>query len=115
MSEIDEVRYERVGAAAVLTIDRPARRNAVDGPTAERLLGHFAALLDGMAADRTLMAVIRTSLSLISFGFTIYKVAENLVAEENQGVSVLMRGLVYERVVLSGGPLGIMAAALDIA
>jgi enoyl-CoA hydratase len=34
----DEVRYERVGAAAVLTIDRPQRRNAVDGPTAERLL-----------------------------------------------------------------------------
>ena len=31
------VRYERVGAAAVLTIDRPERRNAVDGPTAELL------------------------------------------------------------------------------
>ena len=31
------VRYERVGAAAVLTIDRPERRNAVDGPTAEQL------------------------------------------------------------------------------
>ncbi len=34
-----------------------------------------------MAADRTLMAVIRTALSLISFGFTIFKVAQNLVAE----------------------------------
>ncbi|HVE67293.1 MAG TPA: crotonase/enoyl-CoA hydratase family protein [Solirubrobacteraceae bacterium] len=34
---IDEVRYERTGAAAVLTIDRQARRNAVDGPTAEAL------------------------------------------------------------------------------
>ncbi len=33
----DEVRYERVGAAAVLTIDRQARRNAVDGPTATAL------------------------------------------------------------------------------
>ena len=32
----DEVRYERAGAAAVLTIDRPERRNAVDGPTARR-------------------------------------------------------------------------------
>jgi enoyl-CoA hydratase len=31
------VRYERSGAAAVLTIDRPERRNAVDGPTAEAL------------------------------------------------------------------------------
>ena len=32
-----EVRYERVGAAAVLTIDRPERRNAVDGATAREL------------------------------------------------------------------------------
>ncbi len=31
----DELRYERVGAAAVLTIDRPQRRNAVDGAAAE--------------------------------------------------------------------------------
>ena len=31
------VRYQRTGAAAVLTIDRPERRNAIDGPTAERL------------------------------------------------------------------------------
>ncbi len=29
-----------------------------------------------MAADRTLMAWIRTSLSLLSFGFTIYKILE---------------------------------------
>ncbi len=33
----DDVTYERRGAAAVLTIDRQERRNAVDGPTAERL------------------------------------------------------------------------------
>jgi enoyl-CoA hydratase len=31
------VTYERTGAAAVVTIDRPERRNAVDGPTAELL------------------------------------------------------------------------------
>jgi enoyl-CoA hydratase len=31
------VGYERVGAAGVVTIDRPERRNAVDGPTAEAL------------------------------------------------------------------------------
>jgi enoyl-CoA hydratase len=29
-----ELRYERIGAASVLTIDRPHRRNAVDGATA---------------------------------------------------------------------------------
>jgi enoyl-CoA hydratase len=33
----EEVRYERRGAAAVLTIDRPRRRNAVDAATAEGL------------------------------------------------------------------------------
>jgi enoyl-CoA hydratase len=43
MPDVDEVRYERVGAAAVLTIDRPARRNAVDGPTAEALLAGYRA------------------------------------------------------------------------
>ncbi len=45
MSEIDEVRYERVGAAAVLTIDRPARRNAVNGPTAEKLREGYEAFV----------------------------------------------------------------------
>jgi enoyl-CoA hydratase len=32
---VDELRYERVGAAAVLTIDRPTRRNAIDAAAAE--------------------------------------------------------------------------------
>jgi enoyl-CoA hydratase len=36
-----EVRYERVGAAALLTIDRPERRNAVDGATATLLRRGF--------------------------------------------------------------------------
>lgn len=40
--------------------------------------------------------------------------AENLLGDENRGVQVLMRGLDYERAVLAGGPLGIMAAALDV-
>ncbi|WP_193776999.1 MULTISPECIES: isovaleryl-CoA dehydrogenase [unclassified Pseudovibrio] len=39
---------------------------------------------------------------------------ENVLGEEGRGVNVLMSGLDYERVVLSGGPLGIMAAAMDI-
>ncbi len=37
----DEVRYERIGAAAVLTIDRPERRNAVDAATALGLRDGF--------------------------------------------------------------------------
>src|SRR5215211_150319 len=36
-----KVRYERAGAAAVLTIDRPERRNAVDPETASLLLDGF--------------------------------------------------------------------------
>lgn len=36
-----EVRYERVGSAAVLTIDRPERRNAVDAATAGGLRRGF--------------------------------------------------------------------------
>ena len=40
---------------------------------------------------------------------------ENVLHEDGKGVEVLMSGLDYERVVLAGGPVGIMAAALDIA
>jgi isovaleryl-CoA dehydrogenase len=39
--------------------------------------------------------------------------AENILGELNGGAGVLMSGLDYERLVLSGGPLGIMAACLD--
>ena len=38
----------------------------------------------------------------------------NLLAEEGKGASILMSGLDYERVVLAGGPLGIMAACMDV-
>jgi enoyl-CoA hydratase len=37
MSNPDAVRYERRGSATLITIDRPERRNAVDGPTAQAL------------------------------------------------------------------------------
>ncbi len=40
--------------------------------------------------------------------------AENVLGEVGEGVKVLMSGLDYERVVLSGGPLGIMAACMDV-
>ena len=42
----EPVRYQRIGAAAVLTIDRPDRRNAVDGPTAERLRDGYRRFVD---------------------------------------------------------------------
>ena len=40
--------------------------------------------------------------------------AANVLGELNGGVRVLMKGLDYERAVLAGGPLGLMAAALDL-
>jgi isovaleryl-CoA dehydrogenase len=40
--------------------------------------------------------------------------AENVLSEEGSGVNVLMSGLDYERAVLAGGPLGIMAACMDV-
>jgi isovaleryl-CoA dehydrogenase len=39
--------------------------------------------------------------------------AENVLGAQGSGVNVLMSGLDYERAVLAGGPLGIMAACLD--
>jgi isovaleryl-CoA dehydrogenase len=40
--------------------------------------------------------------------------ADNVLGQLNGGVRVLMKGLDYERAVLGGGPLGLMAAALDL-
>jgi isovaleryl-CoA dehydrogenase len=39
---------------------------------------------------------------------------ENVLGAVGRGVNVLMSGLDYERVVLSGGPLGLMQACLDV-
>lgn len=40
--------------------------------------------------------------------------AANLLGKAGDGVRILMSGLDFERVVLAGGPLGLMAAALDL-
>jgi isovaleryl-CoA dehydrogenase len=39
---------------------------------------------------------------------------ENVLGSEGKGVYVLMKGLDYERLILSAGPLGIMQASLDL-
>ena len=39
---------------------------------------------------------------------------ENVLGGEGNGTRVLMSGLDYERAVLSGGPLGVMAACMDV-
>ena len=40
--------------------------------------------------------------------------AENVLGAEGRGASILMSGLDYERAVLAGGSLGIMAACMDV-
>src|SRR5688500_2834302 len=40
---------------------------------------------------------------------------DNVLGEVNQGVKVLMSGLNTERLVLTGGPIGLMQAAMDVA
>jgi enoyl-CoA hydratase len=59
----DEVRYERVGAAAVLTIDREHRRNAVDAATAERLREG----LDAFEADDDARVLVLTGAGDVAF------------------------------------------------
>ena len=59
----DEVRYERVGAAAVLTIDREQRRNAVDAATAEGLREG----LDAFEADGDARVLVLTGAGDIAF------------------------------------------------
>lgn len=50
------VRYERVGHAAVVTIDRPERRNAVNGPTADQLQAAY----ERFVADDEALCMILT-------------------------------------------------------
>src|SRR4051795_6403480 len=55
MNDSDAVRVERSGAVTTVVLDRPARRNAVDGPTATRLADAFR---EFDADDSALVAVL---------------------------------------------------------
>src|SRR4051794_13113125 len=59
----DQVTYERLGAAAVLTIDRPERRNAVDGRTA----GLLAEGYERFEADDEARVLILTGAGDVAF------------------------------------------------
>ena len=54
--QVMPVDYERVGAAALITINRPERRNAVDGPTAAALLEAY----ERFAADDDARVLVLT-------------------------------------------------------
>jgi enoyl-CoA hydratase len=83
----EPVTYERRGAAAVLTIDRPERRNAVDGETANLLAEGF----DRFEADDEARVLILTGAGEIAFC-----AGADLKAIESFG----------PRLAMPGGPLG---------
>lgn len=58
-----ELRYERIGAAAVLTIDRPERRNAIDAAAAEL----FRQGLRDFEADEEARVLVLTGAGGVSF------------------------------------------------
>ena len=83
----DQVTYERRGPAAVLTIDRQDRRNAVDGPTADALAEGYERFEDDDEA-RVLI--------LTGAGGVAFCAGADLKAIDTLGPRLLM----------SGGPLG---------
>src|SRR5918999_1642115 len=60
---MDPVTLERRGAAALLTIDRQERRNAIDGPTAERI----AAAYDRFVEDDDARVLVITGAGGVAF------------------------------------------------
>jgi enoyl-CoA hydratase len=83
----DQVTYERLGAAAVLTIDRPERRNAVDGRTADLLAEGY----EKFESDDEARVLILTGAGGVSFC-----AGADLKAIDTLG----------PRLAASGGPLG---------
>jgi enoyl-CoA hydratase len=59
----DPVSYQRRGAAAVLTIDRPERRNAIDGPTAALLAEAYSSFV----ADDDARVLVLTGAGELAF------------------------------------------------
>ncbi|MDQ3587457.1 MAG: crotonase/enoyl-CoA hydratase family protein [Actinomycetota bacterium] len=60
---MEQVSYKRRGAAAVVTIDRPERRNAVDGPTAQLLSEAYQAFV----ADDEARVMVLTGAGDVAF------------------------------------------------
>jgi len=81
------------------------------GITAFIVEGGFAGFAPAQKLDKLGMRGSDTS----ELVFTDCEVpAENVLGAVGNGVNVLMSGLDYERLVLAGGPLGIMQACLDL-
>jgi enoyl-CoA hydratase len=86
-SGADAVRYERRGAAALVTIDRPHRRNAVDGPTAAALHDAYTRF----EADDGARVMVLTGAGDVSFC---------------AGADLKATGTFVERLMSDEGPMG---------
>jgi enoyl-CoA hydratase len=84
---VPAVLYERIGAAAVITIDRQERRNAVDGPTAALLAEAFRRF----EADDEARVLIVTGAGGVSFC---------------AGADLKATGTMVERLMSEEGPMG---------
>ena len=82
---MSNVRYETDGPVAIVTIDRPAARNAVDGPTAQELAAAFRQF---DADDALNVAVLTGANGTFCAGADLKAVADgrgNRVVEEGDG------------------------------
>ena len=66
-----------------------------------------------LAHDRTLMAWVRTSTSMISFGFTIYKFFQYLAASENTHIHTYFGPRPFALTMIGIGVLGLVFALID--
>ena len=97
-------------ADTMIVYAKTAPEKASGGMTAFIVEKGFAGLSFGSKLDKLGM---RGSNTYPVFFQDCEVPAENVLGAEGGGVKVLMSGLDYERAVLSGGPLGIMAACMD--
>src|SRR3954467_14326999 len=118
-----KLRAERRGAAYVLNGNKMWITNGPDadvlvvyGKTSDRGITAFV-IEKGMKGFTTAQKLDKLGMRGSNTCELVFRdcevPAENILGDEGQGVKVLMSGLDYERAVLAGGPLGIMAACLD--
>jgi len=90
--------YAEMGTWGTFTSPRPAQMSATELAEYRTSLAVHRTL---MGADRSLMAWIRTALSMVSFGFTIYKILQSFtergvslgVASQPRVVALLLIGI----------------------
>jgi len=99
------VRTEQVGDLKAMRRSMPQAFNAL---FAQADKGAAAGDPAQAALSRAVITPLRDKLDRVEVP------AENVLGEVNRGAQVLMSGLDFERAVLSGGPIGLMQACMDV-